>query len=328
MKVAFLVLNHRGPTQLVRLLTTMRSQLPDSPIVVHHDITHVELPAELIEPIGNVHLLTSGKPVTWGDFSLVDVCSWSLTWMREHLEFDWVVLLSAQDYPIKPLAGLGDDLAMNGADAVVGATPIGQLPLVMRMLLHRRYYFHYRPPRADVATRLPHSALDVIHRNSWAPIQVLNIIQPVFKIYRLTGRSPYRFGWRARHTPFTRNRPCWHASQWFALSRSALEYVLGYIAENPEYVNHYRRTMVPDESMFATIVCNSPDLIVANRDVTYTRWANLRTPHPDIFQAADFDELVAAPQYFARKFDIGVDTGILDALDKFIGKDAYRPTAY
>src|SRR5258707_3253641 len=81
MKIAFLVLNHRGPDQLVRLLKTLRAQLPESPIVVHHDIFHGDLPSETIEPIGDVHLLTSGKRMAWGDFSLVDVYSWSLKWM-------------------------------------------------------------------------------------------------------------------------------------------------------------------------------------------------------------------------------------------------------
>jgi hypothetical protein len=80
--------------------------------------------------------------------------------------------------------------------------------------------------------------------------------------------------------------------------------------------------MHSDESMVATIVCNSPSLRVANRDVTYTRWTSRRSGHPDIFQAADFPELMAVPQYFARKFDIHRDARILDALDQFIEQDA------
>jgi hypothetical protein len=314
-KVAFFVLNHQRPEQLVRLLTTLRAQLPDSPLVVHHDVFHGELPSALLKPIGNVHLLASGQRVVWGEFSMVDVLCWSLTWMREHLEFDWVVLLSGQDYPIKPLRGLADDLAANGADAVFGATPIGQLPMVKRMIMHRRYFFKYRPA---AASRLPSGAREVLHRATWPLIQALNTLQPLFRIYRLTSRVPYRFGWRARNIPFNSEFPCWHAATWCALSRGALEYMLDYVSDHPDYVNYYRGTMCPDESMLATIVFNAPHLRVANRHITYTRWENARSTHPDIFRAIDFGFLLSVPQYFARKFDIEIDATILDALDEYI----------
>jgi hypothetical protein len=268
-----------------------------------------------------VHLLASEKRVIWGDFSLVDVCRWSLAWMREHLDFDWMVLLSAQDYPIKPLAGLADDLTRDGADAVFGARLICKMPMANRLMMQRRYFFQYRPAEVSWPNWLPDSVRDILRRSTCISTRALNNLQPLFKIYQLTDRTPYRFGWRSFNTPYGKNRPCWHASQWFALSRNALEYVLDYMADHPEYLNHYRGTLVPDESMLATLVFNSPNLRVANRDVTYTRWANSMASHPDIFQANDFGELAAASQYFARKFDINRDAEILNALDKFIGQD-------
>jgi hypothetical protein len=319
MKVAFLILNHRRPAQLVRLLTTLRSQLPDSPIAVHHDVFHGELPNTVVEHIDNVHLLTSGKRVVWGDFSQVEICCWALAWMREHLEFDWLVLLSAQDYPIKPLAGLADDLKRDGADAVFRATPIGQLPTATaRRSMRRRYFFQYRPPMPNLPGWLPKGVRRGLRWSTGSLIDALNILQPLFKIYRQPDGIPYRFGWRARFTPFAEDRPCRHGSSWFALSRRALEYVLDYTADHPEYVDYYRKTINPDESMLATLVFNSPDLQVANRDTTYTRWSKSGTGHPDIFREDDLPELAAAPQYFARKFDIDTDSRILDMLDDFI----------
>ena len=319
MKIAFLILNHRGPAQLVRLLTTLRSQLPDSPIVVHHDVFNNEIPSALIESIDNVHLLTSGNQVTWGDFSLVDVCSWSLRWMRENIEFDWIVLLSAQDYPIKPLANLADHLARNGTEAVIGRAPISQLPMFKRMHMRRRYLYRYRPTSVAQPKWLPHRMQDVLHRITRVSILALNNLQPLVKIHRLDGSS-YRIGRRASNAPFDRTWPCWYGSQWFALSRKALNYALDYMADHPETVNYYRGTLVPDESILATIINNAPDLRVANGEVTYTRWANSTISHPDIFRTADFSVLAAAPHYFARKFDIDVDPEILDSLDEFIGQ--------
>lgn len=320
MRVAFLVLNHRRPAQLVRLLTTLRSQLPDSPIAVHHDVFHGELPSELIEHLGNVHLLTSGKRMMWGDYSIMEVCLWSLAWMRDHLEFDWVVMLSAQDYPIKPLEKLADDLAQDAADAVFSAVPLSQLTIIERIKSRQRYLFQYGAAVPDWSASYRTGIRGLLGQGTRSLVAALNMVQPLFRLYRLPDGMPYRFGWRARRTPFDGSWPCWKGSQWFGLSHDALEYVLTYLSNHPEYVNYYSRTMVPDESMLATVVFNSPNLKVANRDVTYTRW-RIGSGHPDVFVAADLPELATVPQYFARKFDIDKDACILDELDKLIERN-------
>jgi hypothetical protein len=320
-RVAFLVLNHRRPAQLVRLLEALHSQLPDAPIVVHHDVFHGEFPDEVISHLDNVHLLASRKRMMWGDFSIMDVCCWSLAWMRDHLEFDWVVMLSAQDYPIKPLATLADDLSRGNADAVFSAVPLSQLTRIERIKMRHRYHFQYRSETPSWSASRPRGMRGLLRRCTRSLVVPLNLAQPLFKLYRLPDGMPYRLGWRARRTPFSGSRPCWKGSQWFAMSRNALEYVLTYLADHPEYVEFYRGTMVPDESMLATVVFNAPSLRVANRDVTYTRWRN-GSEHPDLFVAADFPELMAVPQYFARKFDIDRDSHILDELDEFISQDA------
>jgi hypothetical protein len=42
--------------------------------------------------------------------------------------------------------------------------------------------------------------------------------------------------------------------------------------------------------------------------------------HPDIFVARDLPELLAAREYFARKFDVARDSNILDELDDMLAK--------
>jgi len=256
----------------------------------------------------------------WGDFSIMEVCCWSLTWMQEHLEFDWVVMLSAQDYPIKSLANLADNLAQAGADAVFSAVPLSELTIAERMKARQRYLFQYGTSAPDWSASSRSGIRGLLRRGTRSLVAAVNVVQPLFKLYRLPDGMPYRFGWRARSTPFDDSWPCWKGSQWFAMSRCGLEYVLTYLVDHPEYVNYYRRTMVPDESMLATIVFNSRYLRVANRDVTYTRW-RIGSGHPDIFETVDLLELAAVPQYFARKFDIDKDERILDELDKLIAKN-------
>ena len=118
MRIAFLILNHRPPTQLLRLIKVLRSELPDSPIIVHHDEFAADLSRSLLDFDDNAFLLTTGAPISWGDFGVVDAYWQCLSWICENVEFDWVVLLSGQDYPIKPLRMLAADLAATGADIV------------------------------------------------------------------------------------------------------------------------------------------------------------------------------------------------------------------
>jgi len=309
MRVAFLIMNHRDPAQLTRLVTTLRLELPEAPIIVHNDKFRADIAAAAMDSIENAYLLTSDEPIYWADFTLVTAFWRSLAWMIEHVEFDWVILLSAQDYPIKSLAGLGGYLAATGVDALLNATPIGQLGTREdRRNRRRRYLYQYRPA-------------------GWSPgrhtellTDIFNNVQPYVHIYKLSDRMPGRVGFRARSTPFTESQPCWFGSVWISLSRRAAQFVVTAARERSGYVEYYRRTIHPDESATATLIYNSSELRIEPHDIHHVRWTHSRTGHPDVFVATDLPELLAAPayQYFARKFDIAKDARILDELDHML----------
>jgi len=320
MKIAFLIFNHRGPEQLLRLLATLRRQLPDSPLVVHHDKFRAELSASELEPLGNAHLLTSDKPIVWGDLSLVEACWRSLTWMTANIEFDWLVVLSAQDYPIKPLAGLGKYIAATGAGALVDATPIGELPTAgLRKITRRRFLYQYGPARELwPAARISERLWANLRQGTALFADVLNNSQQYFKIYRYPDRMPWRIGRRASSTPFSPDWPCWFGSVWFGLSAEAVRYINTFVQNNPEYVAYYERTICPDESVTATIICNAPGIHVEPTALHFVRWTRPQSGHPDILGIADLPELLASPAFFARKFDAAIDSDVLDRLDELI----------
>jgi hypothetical protein len=326
MRIAFLILNHREPTQLLRLLATLRRQLPDAPIVVHHDRFRADFDASALDPIGDAHLLTSEKPIMWGDFSLAEAYWRSMAWMIEHVKFDWVIMLSAQDYPIQSLATLGDYLAATGADALFHAVPISELSKAAeRRDKRRRYLYQYGPVR----TSQPSGRLFCGLRRLTGPfVDVLNNVQPYFQVFKFPDGMPNRVGWRARFTPFTEKEPCMCGPFCCCLSYRAAEFVITCAGDRPDYVDYYRRTVLPGESVTATLVCNSPELCVEPHDLHYTRWTHPKTAHPDVFTAEDLAELVAAPQYFyfARKFNVAKDAEILDKLDEVLARAA-RQTA-
>lgn len=323
MRIAFLILSHREPSQLLRLVATIRLQLPDSPIVIHHDTFREPLPKSALDPFHGVHLISPEGPTGWGDFTVVAAACRSMEWMIQHLKFDWMVLLSAQDYPIKPLVGFGDYLEQGGADVLLDAAPITHVSRspAARRDIRRRYLYQYKSYVIDLqSVQLFHRLPLGLQRWTERLIDTINIIQPCFKLYRFPDGTPYRFGLRSVPTFLSKDNPCWKGSPWFGFSRRATEFVLNYLHDNPHFVNHYRRTVMPDESMFPTLVGNSKELRVDQRPVHHVRWTNPKSGHPDIFGIDDLPELIAAPQYFARKFDIDKDVLILDELDAIIGR--------
>jgi Core-2/I-Branching enzyme len=318
MKVAFLILNHRDAPQLLRLIATLRHDLPDCPVVVHQDRFSFEIPRQTLGRFENTYLLTAREPIRWGDFTLVDAIWQSLQWMLENLEFDWVQLLSAQDYPIKPLAEFPKYLAASGTDAFVRADPIHTLATAAeRRNRRRRYLYQYRSARADADAALLRTKLRRVLRKTTPLLgDIINNLQPFVQISKLPDGMPWRIGFRSGTTPFTDDRPCWFGSVWMTLSMHATRALISASHSRPEYVSYLRRTIQPDESATASLLCNDPSVQVTNHSLHYVRWTHPESGHPDLLNSGDLDELLAADGFFARKFDIGRDAKILDWLDQ------------
>lgn len=319
MRVAYLITSYRPPRQLLRLLETLRRAQPESPIVVHHDRFRCSWEPDLVASVGGVDVLTSEAAVSWGDFSIVDVTWKSLSWMVKHLDFDWVIFLSEQDYPIAPLDALEAKLAASGADAFVAATTLDRIEDAdLRMDCDRRYNYRYAAlPRPGLMARLPPDVRRPLADAANYANFVFYKLQRKMTVYRYPDPLPMRLGIRPKHSPFSSAFPCWYGSQWMALSHRAAETVDRFVNDHADYVRHYSRTVIPDESATATIVCNDPNLRVHDEHLHRVRFSS-NDGHPDVFGLDDVDELVNSGRFFARKFDVDVDGGVLDALDRHI----------
>jgi hypothetical protein len=120
-----------------------------------------------------------------------------------------------------------------------------------------------------------------------------------------------RLPWRRR---FPEGLVPYGGGAWVCLARSAVEYVLDFLRRRPDVVRFFAHALHPDELLFQTTVMNSELAeTVTNDHLRYIDWS--ADPGPATLRAADFPKIVASRNLFARKFDLSLDSTILDLLD-------------
>jgi hypothetical protein len=299
----YFILSHCNVAQVVRLVRAIRRQSPHAFVLVHHDAVAEPFDRTAIAGDERVHLLDRSIRGEWAHFSLVEIVLYGIADLEERgVAFDWLVLLSGQDFPVRPLREFEAALAASH-DGLLAYDPApGQL-------LDRYRFAGYRLPR-----RLEHG---IVHR-ALGVLTRLNSRQPYLRF--LSGRVGCRIALRPRELPFPANVELRKGTQWWALSRRATAYVRGFIAAHPRFVQHYReRTIMPDESFFQTILSSASDLHFVNDDGRYTQWASEVSASPQVLRDADYAAIVLSGAFFARKFDSRIDASILERFDRAEG---------
>ena len=290
MRLAYIVLAHVQPRQLARLVRRLNTS--DEPIFVHVDRKTEWRPfvAEMGETarLPNVHFLDRAK-VYWGAFGQLEA---TLTGVRAAMladsPYDYLVLLTGRDYPIKPLHEIRATLSVDPS----------------------RIYLHHRAlPIAEWGEeggleRLTHPHIRLFHPTRRFPA-------PIRERYIRYGhvRLPQR-----RRTP-EGLRPYVGSAFWW-LPRDCVEYVQRYVDEHPEILRFFRHAFAPEESFFQMVLMNSPHAErVVNDQLRYTEWRPEDWPHGSTLLAKDLPKLASTDKLFASKFDDRRDAEILDLVD-------------
>ena len=311
--VVYLITSYGKTHQLERLVRTLRF-LTDGPVWLRHDYSKASLHTERIADMSAV-ILPPTTPVTWGDFSFVDVLLESLRAIEAREDYSWIVILSGQDYPIRPLADLERHLHELDADALLEQTADAHDP----MRYSRRRYdrgtdlYRYRYYSIPTIRGRP-----LLSRRTIRRLERIGAAQPVVS-FRFIGRQDRSMvGLRWPMGPFRRPKRPYQGSNWFVLSRHGVRTVLDFVASHPAYSRHYRRTFVPSESFFHSILLNDSDLRIAPDNLHFEDWP-LHSSGPRTLTVQDLPDLLKSGRYLARKFDADVDSLILDHLDRHLG---------
>ena len=274
--VAYLIRAHQRPDQLVRLVDRLGTG--NASFYVHVSARTAgdvyQSMREGLEGRDDVHWVER-VPAYYSGFSLVRSVLAGLAAITRAEQPEHVVLLSGQDYPLRPPAEIERYLATRSGASLLEYFPLPSERWAAEDGGLDRLRFHYFE-RASYRTKL------------------------------------LRVPWPRRSFP-AGVRP-YGGSAWGALSVEAARTVLAFEAEQPEAYRFFKHVQAPDEMFLQTALMNSPlrDRVV-NEAIHYIEWPG--GSHPKTFRSEDLARLAGSGKLFARKFDTEVDAEILDLID-------------
>lgn len=105
------------------------------------------------------------------------------------------------------------------------------------------------------------------------------------------------------------------SSMFWALSPEAVEYVLNTVNRDERMKRFFYFTWASDEFLFQTVLLNSQFAhLVVNENCHYYKHPP-RTPSPKTFTVEDLDDIMTSDRIYARKFDLIKEPQLLDDID-------------
>ena len=276
MKIAHLILTHGSPLQLKRLVAKLLN--PGTAVFIHTDLKTDINEYLFFDTIPNVYLIKNRVSVNWGGYSIVQA---TVNLCKEviatGIAFDYVNLLSGQDYPIKSHEQIHQFLANNPGKAFMEFYSVTD---VWQEAIPRLTQYHLTDYLFKGANKLQ---------------RFINFILPKRKMPN--GLDPVG------------------RSQWFTLPLEQVKYVVDYLTKNPAVKKFFSYTWGSDEIVFQTILFNSPfkDAMV-NNNLRYIDWTEKKAS-PKVLTMQDAAILTKSDKLFARKFNISEDAKIFDYID-------------
>ncbi len=293
MKVAFALLAHKfGPLveRIVRLLVAQGHC-----VAVHYDLKSSRASYQgLVDAFaGNDSVRFARRvEVGWGEWGVVQGALNCLDEIEAAgWEPDYVYLISCMDYPIRSSADLLSFLERNKGDEFIESVPSDEVHWVKTGPQKERYIYHWffnwrdQPLLTDISLGL----------------------QEYLEIKR----------------PFVRDMIPHIGSQWWVLTWSTLKKIMEF-GRQPDIVNFFKTTLVPDEVFFNTMVRHVvPDSSIVSRTLTLYQFSDYGIPV--IYHADHVDYLARQPYFWARKLSAHNDS-LRDILDTYwTGERQARP---
>ncbi|RZK24766.1 MAG: glycosyltransferase [Hymenobacter sp.] len=289
MRIAHLIMAHKNPVQIGRLIRALAHQGFD--FYIHLDAKMDMRDYEHLARISHVTFTPRRFAVRWASYRFTGAileCTRDI--LNSGIKYDFVNLLSGQDYPIKPAATIYDFFAKHTGHSFLSFEPESSAwwkHAKSRIEQYHTTYFQFR--------------------GQYMVQRLVNWVMPKRQFplpYDLYGSSD---------------------GSWWTMSGECAAYLVRFLDENTKLRFFSIFTWGSDEFLIATILLNSPHKAsIVNENYRYIDWSE-GAANPRTLTAQDFSRLARGHKLFARKFDITQDSEILNLIDnRLIGQQFTR----
>lgn len=275
MRLAFIILSHKNPQQLCRLLSRLQHPAIDC-------FVHLDAKAEINDwqeamNMPGVYFIEKRVNVTWAGYGTIQAALNGIAAVADTGQaYGFLHLISAQDYPLVDMNLFHDFFCAHASQQFLDLLPPGELQRVMSKITS----FHFED------LRLP---------GKYTIAAWLNKILP------------------KRQHPL--KLEVYGGSLWWSLTQECANWCLEYINAHPELERFYKYTWGGDEFIFQTIIMNGPfKNSVQNNYLRYIDWSEGKA-NPKTFTLSDFNKIIQSGKLLARKFDLEKTPALLDKID-------------
>jgi hypothetical protein len=282
MRIAHLIIVYKEPCQVERLVKSLSHEACD--FFIHLDKKADLAAFAYLAKRDRVWFIQDRVLVRWAAYSFTKAI---VNGLREILAsgkpYDFINVLSGQDYPLQPAASL-----------------------VAFLQHHRGATFMAYEQQGSPWWQQSMGRIEQYHSTDY---KFKGQYQLQFLVNRLLPKRKFPLP----YTLFGGN-----CSMYWTISRACAAYVVDFLDQHPGLQRFARFTWAPDEFLIPTIIMNSPHRNkVINNNLRYIDWSQ-GGANPKLLRAQDFASLQHSGCFFARKFDIHQDSRILDMLDERI----------
>lgn len=320
-RVCYHLQTHINPSQVARLVDLIKRGSPDSIVVISHDETARPLDTARLEQWPGVKVLL--HPSGYGDFTHLHRLFASVDWLdAQGIDFDWLEILSGQDYPLRPIGEIERALAECGHDGFLQYGPVfskqipdaadrGAFPgFELCDPLDARLRYKYRNWRVMRPTPF---------KQRWLrPLMAINLVQPWVSVSLAFGSV----GVRRPTTIFTDDFILYGGSFFCTLSARSVRYARDFARENPAIVSFFEGVLGADESFLHTVLVNAQEFKFDPANKRYIDFAGSRNNHPRVLGIQDLEKMLTSGDHWARKFNPDYDAEVLDLIDDQIDRVA------
>lgn len=318
---AIMIMCHKNLDQVERLINRCLSI--ETRIFLHIDKKFYVDENRLLSFIekfkGRVFLANERISGCIDDRSLVDITMLMIkkaknVEIEENIHFNYYLLLSGQDYLVKDINCINDELARNYPKPFIDC-----IGYYKGGWIEKKFSRNPLTQRINKFLRRKYSTRKTI---IWAGLKFLEI--SLRKFINLLHMSDFYY--------FARKKVnLYGGSAWWVLPDKAIDYIL--LNFNTKVSNRLLWTETPEEVFFQTMVMRSSIKDLVELSVKGSTYQNCKTwsyfsdidkapvNHPYTFTANEYEKLINKGCWFARKFDLDVDVEIFELLDKRLERD-------